>query len=222
MAGWADLNMKNMGDPAFDMINFKMELNNRLKHAFRNIDATQIVSGFTANRLAASDASGQLVSVPDLTAWVAGTSNRVTVSDDGNGTITLTTPQDTHTGATPTFAGATLSGLTASRLMATGGSSVVSSVANLASWIAGTANQITVTNDTDGTITLSASQDIHTGASPTFSALNLSGNSLKVATAKTPSAANDTGVTGTICWDASYIYVCTATDTWKRSAIATW
>ena len=39
---------------------------------------------------------------------------------------------------------------------------------------------------------------------------------------KTPSSANDTGTTGTITWDANYIYVCTATNTWKRVAIATW
>ena len=39
---------------------------------------------------------------------------------------------------------------------------------------------------------------------------------------KTPSSASDTGVTGTIAWDADYIYICTATNTWKRAAIATW
>tara|TARA_R110002126_G_scaffold5579_1_gene29468 strand:- start:3196 stop:5565 length:2370 start_codon:yes stop_codon:yes gene_type:complete len=37
-----------------------------------------------------------------------------------------------------------------------------------------------------------------------------------------PSSASDTGTTGEIRWDASYMYVCTATNTWKRSAIATW
>ena len=37
-----------------------------------------------------------------------------------------------------------------------------------------------------------------------------------------PSSASDTGTTGTIAYDADYIYVCTATDTWKRTAIATW
>jgi parallel beta-helix repeat protein len=50
----------------------------------------------------------------------------------------------------------------------------------------------------------------------------LSGDKLNIATAKTPSSAADTGTTGDICWDASYIYVCTATNTWKRVAIATW
>jgi len=38
----------------------------------------------------------------------------------------------------------------------------------------------------------------------------------------TPASATAAGVTGTITWDANYIYVCTATNTWKRVAIATW
>ena len=39
---------------------------------------------------------------------------------------------------------------------------------------------------------------------------------------KTPASASATGTTGDIAWDASYIYVCTATNTWKRTAISTW
>jgi len=30
------------------------------------------------------------------------------------------------------------------------------------------------------------------------------------------------GTQGKIAWDASYMYVCTATDTWKRSGLSTW
>ena len=41
-------------------------------------------------------------------------------------------------------------------------------------------------------------------------------------TTKTPASASDTGITGTITWDADYIYICTATNTWKRVGIATW
>ena len=37
-----------------------------------------------------------------------------------------------------------------------------------------------------------------------------------------PASATDTGTTGEIRTDADFIYVCTATDTWKRTAIATW
>lgn len=38
----------------------------------------------------------------------------------------------------------------------------------------------------------------------------------------TPASAGAAGAAGQIAWDASYMYVCTATDTWKRTAIATW
>lgn len=38
----------------------------------------------------------------------------------------------------------------------------------------------------------------------------------------TPASATATGTEGDIVWDADYIYVCVATDTWKRVAIATW
>lgn len=37
-----------------------------------------------------------------------------------------------------------------------------------------------------------------------------------------PASAADTGTTGEIRIDADFIYVCTATNTWKRTAIATW
>lgn len=45
---------------------------------------------------------------------------------------------------------------------------------------------------------------------------------IRVSTSKTPASASATGTTGEICWDSNYIYVCTATNTWKRTAISTW
>lgn len=39
---------------------------------------------------------------------------------------------------------------------------------------------------------------------------------------KVPASASAVGTAGTIVHDTSYIYVCTAKDTWKRVAIATW
>jgi hypothetical protein len=38
----------------------------------------------------------------------------------------------------------------------------------------------------------------------------------------TPASASAAGVAGTVTWDASFVYVCIATNTWKRSAISTW
>ena len=45
---------------------------------------------------------------------------------------------------------------------------------------------------------------------------------IRLRDSKTPASASATGNAGDICWDSSYIYVCIATDTWKRTAIATW
>lgn len=37
-----------------------------------------------------------------------------------------------------------------------------------------------------------------------------------------PASAAAAGTVGTIAWDSNYIYICTAANTWKRVAIATW
>jgi hypothetical protein len=70
--------------------------------------------------------------------------------------------------------------------------------------------------DSSGRLLIGTSS--HSGGS----LLQVNDNRIRIATAKTPASATDTGVAGEICWDASYIYVCTATNTWKRTAIATW
>lgn len=54
------------------------------------------------------------------------------------------------------------------------------------------------------------------------SKLTVNDDSVQINTAKTPASATATGTTGQVCWDSNYIYVCTATNTWKRAAIATW
>ena len=44
----------------------------------------------------------------------------------------------------------------------------------------------------------------------------------KVNLGTAPASATSTGAQGDVVWTADYIYVCTATNTWKRVAIATW
>lgn len=48
------------------------------------------------------------------------------------------------------------------------------------------------------------------------------GERVIIPTTHTPANASATGTTGTIAWDADYIYIATAPDTWKRAAITTW
>ena len=72
------------------------------------VHAGMTLTNLTASRLIASDASKGLVS-SDLYSWVTQTANQVLIADDGDGKITFSTPQDIHTGASPTFAALTLS-----------------------------------------------------------------------------------------------------------------
>lgn len=52
--------------------------------------------------------------------------------------------------------------------------------------------------------------------------VTIASDKLRVSTAKTPASATADGNAGDICWDANYIYVCVATNSWKRIAIAAW
>jgi len=51
--------------------------------------------------------------------------------------------------------------------------------------------------------------------------LNVTGT-LNVASGSAPASAGATGTTGDIAWDTTYMYICIATDTWKRVLIETW
>jgi len=130
-------------------------------------------------------------------AALTGTANRVTVTN-GAGTITLSGPQDLHSGASPSFNGLSLTnqltvanGGTGATTLAAGGilygngTGAVTASGVLANGelligdgsgapaeaaLTGTANRVTVTNG-PGTITLSGPQDIHTGATPQFAGM---------------------------------------------------
>tara|TARA_R110000824_G_scaffold92217_4_gene223871 strand:+ start:5381 stop:5989 length:609 start_codon:yes stop_codon:yes gene_type:complete len=57
--------------------------------------------------------------------------------------------------------------------------------------------------------------------SPTC-ALDIASTSIRVRNSSTPSSASDTGAQGEIRWDANYLYICVATDTWKRIPLDSW
>jgi hypothetical protein len=63
---------------------------------------------------------------------------------------------------------------------------------------------------------------MNVGGGATFAgAVTVAGTVIHTLSA-TPASASATGTVGTMSWDANYIYICTATNTWKRVAIATW
>ena len=75
----------------------------------------------------------------------------------------------------------------------------------------------------DGTVRIAEfSGDVGIGTATPTAKLDVNSDTIRVRTAKTPSSATDTGNQGDIAWDANYIYVCTATNTWVRAALSTW
>ena len=156
---------------------------------------------------------------------LTGTANQVTVTDDGaNVTVTLSTPQNIHTAATPTFSDLTLSGHVASRIVVTGAGGTVDDAAALtngqlligstglapvAAAITGTLSQVTVTNGA-GSITLSLPDPINVGttgnaatatalaANPADCAVNQFANAIAASGALTCAAIADADVPDTI------------------------
>jgi hypothetical protein len=69
---------------------------------------------------------------------------------------------------------------------------------------------------------IDSSGNVGIGTSSPTTLLDVNADTVRVRTARTPASASATGDAGEICWDANYIYVCTATNTWKRTALSTW
>jgi hypothetical protein len=49
--------------------------------------------------------------------------------------------------------------------------------------------------------------------------LDVNSDTLRLRTARTPASGSAPGNQGDICWDAGHVYVCVATNTWKRTNI---
>jgi hypothetical protein len=84
-------------------------------------------------------------------------------------------------------------------------------------------------NLTLGTDTPGTTVKVHVGGTlaanvvATFSNSNVTiGGNLIVSNVYVPTANNSAGTAGQIAWDSGYVYICIATNTWKRANISTW
>ena len=51
---------------------------------------------------------------------------------------------------------------------------------------------------------------------------NVSLSSIVITQSFTHSLSTSPGTAGSLRWDTNYLYICTATDTWKRAALSAW
>jgi len=135
------------------------------------------LSGLSNSLLTSSDSRGNLASVSNLASWIAGTSNRISVADDLDGTVTLDIDSSYVGQATITTLGTVSSGTWQGDTIAvnqggtgqtsyTNGQLLIGNTTGntlTKATLTGTANQITVANGA-GTITLSTPQAIDIAA----------------------------------------------------------
>lgn len=123
----------------------------------------------------------------EVTHTITGTANQVLANGNAgteeSGAVTLTLPQNIHTGATPQFSNISLTGIPSGStytnvVVSNGGTLETRTVASLGasgvSSLTGTTNQVNVSSST-GDVTLSLPQNIHSSATPTFSNATLTG-----------------------------------------------
>ena len=185
------------------------------------------VANLTANgNIALGDGSGDTMSVaPSAVSWT----NNPTHS--GNHTFSGNTVLGTSTSGTVTTAGnVTIAAPASGYWLTLAGSGATINFSDTGS----TVQQINMRSSTFNELvsrTAGGGWKLYCGAgviSTTWSsagnvtiAAPSSGYGLNIPTG-TPASAAATGTTGDICWDGSYIYVCTATNTWKRAGLSTW
>lgn len=72
----------------------------------------------------------------------------------------------------------------------------------------------------DASVFIGSDDSTYTSTSSNYQYLTIWGDTLQVVSDRTPSSSSDIGNKGEICKDNDYIYVCTASDTWKRIGLS--
>lgn len=69
---------------------------------------------------------------------------------------------------------------------------------------------------------IDASGNVGIGTASPTDLLDVNSDAMRLRSSKTPASSSAAGNAGEMCWDASYLYVCVATNTWRRVAHSSW
>jgi hypothetical protein len=81
----------------------------------------------------------------------------------------------------------------------------------------GTSNIIIANTNSNAVVSINGTSNVAVFANTGFYT-----KALNITTSSTPASSSAAGIAGQIVWDANYVYVCVAANTWKRSPITTW
>jgi hypothetical protein len=184
--------------------------------------AVSITDNLTVNGTGTSSIAGNLtvsggtVTSGTGTLTLNSSANTVVLQSAGTTALTLNSSQNATFAGDITQSHSGNSVLSVSSTSGTGNQAIISLANTAQAWtLRNTGDNFGIRNDTLGSYFL-------LGDKTTNDATFAGTIATQGGTASTPASASATGTAGTIKWDASYIYVCTAANTWKRVAIATW
>lgn len=73
----------------------------------------------------------------------------------------------------------------------------------------------------DASVFIGGDDTTYTSTSSDYRYITIWGDTAQIVTPWTPTTSSDNGNQGEIRWDSNYIYVCVATNTWKRATLST-
>jgi hypothetical protein len=69
---------------------------------------------------------------------------------------------------------------------------------------------------------IDASGRVGIGTNAPSGLLDVADDKIRIRAPRTPASATASGTQGEIAWDANYVYVCVATNAWRRAPLSTW
>ena len=71
-------------------------------------------------------------------------------------------------------------------------------------------------------VTIASTGNVGIGTSAPTALLDVNSNGIRIEQPKTPASASASCNQGDMSWDANFVYVCIATNSWKRASLSPW
>jgi len=79
-----------------------------------------------------------------------------------------------------------------------------------------------LTKDPIERVRVTSSGNVGIGTTAPTAKLDINGNGIRIEIPRTPASSSEACNQGDIVWDSNYLYVCVASNSWKRAALASW